>query len=155
MGNGLLASMAITDAFKIAALNRQSQDDDEYIAELENINRQLTEDCAANLLEKLALRNALAARWRDHPLLYPANAEIIHRMAVRIISTPGATFDHVRSQEPAIRANDYKVLTGGGYLPDKGVRLVGEDYIKRKDLLENFVENLPLAIRRTAPTEYL
>ena len=154
MGNGLLASMAITDAFKIAALNRQSQDDDEYIAELQNRNRQLTEDCAANLLEKLALRNALAARWNDHPLLKKANAEIIHRTAARIISKPGATFDDVRSQEPAIRANDYKILTGGGFLPHKGSMMVGEHYIKRKEALENFVENLPLAIRRTAPTEY-
>jgi hypothetical protein len=154
MGNGLLASMAITDAFKIAALNRQSQDDDEYIAELENINRQLTEDCAANLLEKLALRQALAHRWSHHPLLYPANAEIIHRMAVRIISTPGATFDHVRSQEQAIRANDYKVLTGGGRLPSKGAEMVGAEYIQRKEALEDFVKSLPREIRKTAPTEY-
>jgi hypothetical protein len=155
MGNGLLTSMAITDAYHIASLKSQSQDDDAYIARLQKEKRQILEDCAANLLEKLALRQALAHRWDDHPLLKKANAEIIHRTAARIISTPGATFDDVRSQEPAIRANDYKVLTGGGSLPDKGVRLVGEDYIKRKDLLENFVKGLPLAIRRTAPTEYM
>jgi hypothetical protein len=154
MGNGLMTSMAITDAFHIASLNRQSQDDDEYIAQLQREKQQLKEDCAANLLEKLALRQALAHRWSHHPLLYPANAEIIHRTAARIISTPGATFDDVRSQEPAIRANDYKVLTGGGRLPSKGAEMVGAEYIQRKEALENFVKSLPREIRKTAPTEY-
>ncbi len=155
MGSGLLTSIAITDSFKIAALNRQSRDDDDYIARLQSEKQQLQEDCAANLLEKLLLRQALAERWVNHPLLKKANAEIIHRAAARIISTPGATFDDVRSQEPAIRANDYKVLTGGGRLPSKGAEMVGAEYIQRKEALENFVKSLPREYRNAAPKEHL
>lgn len=154
MGNGLLTSMAITDALHIASLNRQSRDDDEYIARLERGNAELAQDCAGNLLEKLALRQALAESWLDHPLLISANAAIIHKMAARIISTPGASFDDVRAQRTAIRANDYKILTGGGRLPSKGTEMVGEEYIQRKEALENFVASLPREYRNAAPKEH-
>lgn len=90
MGNGLLTSMALTDAWENQSLNRGLKQANTRIEELEG-------SVAANLLEKLVLRRALSKHAPDHPLLKKINQEKMHNFAERIIASPNSTFNDVRA----------------------------------------------------------
>lgn len=116
MGNGLLASMAITDAFENAALKSDAHGANQTIRRLNQRVAELERANAGNLMEKVALRKHLGALWPGHPLLERDVVERLQARAAQIISTKGASWDDVRDAALALQKSDLQ----GGFLPPPG-----------------------------------
>lgn len=116
MANGLLASMAITDAVEIEALKNELHDSNQTIRRLNQRVAELEQANAGNLMEKVALRKHLGTLWPGHPLINRDVTEKLQARAAQIISTKGATWDDVRDAAMALQKSDLQ----GGFLPPPG-----------------------------------
>lgn len=122
MGNGLLSSMAITDAFEIAALKQALHEKDRIIDQISNEYQKLLDANAGNLYQKILLKQRLGTLWPIHPLLNIGLCERLDSKAAKIINTAGASWDDVR--EAAYACTDDELKEPGFGNPPRGTMCV-------------------------------
>lgn len=108
MGNGLLASMAITDALEIQNGKNAIYERDRIIAAQNKEIQSLIEDNAGNLFEKIVLRRELGKLYPYHPLLDRNFPPRLQAKAAKIINSKGADWDDVRNAALNMKKEDFQ-----------------------------------------------